>query len=213
MLSRVVVTLPISRLSQSCLKKNKFAAKLPTLSCISHKHFSLFAKMALGPKDPILGIQEAFVADPNPDKVSLGVGAYRDDNGKPWILPSVRKAEKKLIESPDYNHEYFPIVGSVKLCKEAKKLMYGTDAALDDMVSLQSLSGTGSLRVLFGFIKEQWQISSPYSELPTIYVPDQTWGNHRTIAAHAGLKTINYSYYDPKTKGLDFEGLITNLKV
>jgi len=132
--------------------------------------------------------------------------------GKPWILPSVRKAEQKLINSPDYNHEYFPIVGSVKLCKEAKKLMYGTDAALDDMVSLQSLSGTGSLRVLFGFIKEQWQISSPYSELPPIYVPDQTWGNHRTIAAHAGLKTINYNYYDPKTKGLNFDGLMTDLK-
>merc|ERR1712048_1107119 len=54
--------------------------------------------------------------------------------------------------------------------------------------------------------------SSPYSELPPIYVPDQTWGNHRTIAAHAGLKTINYAYYDPKTKGLDFEGMITALK-
>ena len=119
-----------------------------------------------------------------------------------------------MISSPDYNHEYYPIVGSAKLCVEAKKLMYGDNASnLDNMVAMQSLSGTGSLRVLFGFIKEQWQKSSPYSELPPIYVPNQTWGNHRTIAAHAGLKSIDYPYYDAKTNGLDFENMITTLKV
>ena len=179
------------------------------------RYFSgtLFPNITLGPKDPILGIQEAFVADKNPDKVSLGVGAYRDDNGKPWILPSVRKAEEKLISSQDYNHEYYPIIGSAKLCVEGKKLMYGDNASLDNMVAMQSLSGTGSLRVLFGFIKQQWQISTPYSELPTIYVPNQTWGNHRTIAEHAGLKWQNYPYYDPKTNGLDFENMINYLKV
>ena len=174
---------------------------------------SIFAKMALAPKDPILGIQESFVADPNPNKVSLGVGAYRDDDGKPWILPSVRKAEAKLISSADYNHEYYPIVGSAKLCVEAKKLMYGDNASLDEMVALQSLSGTGSLRVLFGFIKQQWLLSSPYSELPPIMVPNQTWGNHRTIAEHAGLKWINYPYHSKETNQLDFDNMMATFKV
>jgi len=181
---------------------------------VPHYRFSstLFPNIKLGPKDPILGIQESFVADPNPNKVSLGVGAYRDDDGKPWILPSVRKAEQKLITSPDYNHEYYPIVGSAKLCVEAKRLMYGDDPSLDQMVAMQSLSGTGSLRVLFGFVKEQWQTATEFSELPPIYVPNQTWGNHRTIAAHAGLKSIDYPYYDPKTNALDFQNMIPFLK-
>eukprot|EP01084_Bolivina_argentea_P030120 55852_1 len=199
----------LSRLPYKRLQSR--ATHAPKIINLSHHHFSLFDSVKLGPKDPILGIQEAFVADPNPNKVSLGVGAYRDDDGKPWILPSVRKAEQKLINSPGYNHEYFPIGGSAKLCAEAKKLMYGNDSPLDDMVAMQSLSGTGSLRVLFGFIKEQWIGGTPYSELPPIMVPNQTWGNHRTIAAHAGLKTIDYPYYDPKSNGLDFENLITSL--
>ena len=117
------------------------------------------------------------------------------------------------MNSPDYNHEYFPIVGSGKLAIEAKKLMYGDDPSLDNMVAMQSLSGTGSLRVLIGFIKEQWCKASPYSELPPIYVPNQTWGTHRQIAAHAGLKSIDYPYYDKATNALDFKGMIPFLQV
>ena len=142
--SKAMARIPLRRLIRP-----QSAQRHPQL--VSRYAFSsIFSKMALAPKDPILGIQELFVADPNPNKVSLGVGAYRDDDGKPWILPSVRKAEAKLIASPDYNHEYYPIVGSAKLCVEAKKLMYGGNASLDEMVALQSLSETGSLRVLFG---------------------------------------------------------------
>ena len=118
-----------------------------------------------------------------------------------------------MIASPDYNHEYYPIVGSAKLCVEAKKLMYGGNASLDEMVALQSLSGTGSLRVLFGFIKQQWLQSSEFSELPPIMVPNQTWGNHRTIAEHAGLKWINYPYHSQKTNKLDFENMMATFKV
>jgi len=207
MFSKLMSKLPIKRLARShkLVKPTLYIAR-------PQRSFSLFPTIAMGPKDPILGIQEAFVADPNPNKVSLGVGAYRDDDGKPWILPSVRKAEAKLIASADYNHEYFPIVGSPKLCIEAKKLMYGDASPLDNMAAMQSLSGTGSLRVLFGFIKEQWLASGAGSELPTIFVPNQTWGNHRTIAEHAGLKWQNYPYHDAKTNALDFANMIQTFK-
>lgn len=207
MFSKVMSKLPIRRMAHThkLIKPNLHLSR-------TQRSFSMFPNMKLAPKDPILGIQEAFVADPNPNKVSLGVGAYRDDDGKPWILPSVRKAEAKLIASADYNHEYFPIVGSPKLCVEAKKLMYGTASPLDNMAAMQSLSGTGSLRVLFGFIKEQWLISGAGSELPTIYVPNQTWGNHRTIAEHAGLKWVNYPYHDAKTNALDFANMVQTFK-
>jgi len=201
MFSKAMARIPLRRLMRPSQFKHSRCA-----------FSSIFAKMAMAPKDPILGIQELFVADPNPNKVSLGIGAYRDDDGKPWILPSVRKAEAKLIASPDYDHEYFPIVGSPKLCVEAKKLMYGDNASLDEMVALQSLSGTGSLRVLFGFIKQQWLHSSSFSELPPIMVPNQTWGNHRTIAEHAGLKWVNYPYHNKETNGLDFENMMTTFK-
>ena len=208
MFSKAMSKLPIRRLARGykLIKPTLYIAR-------AQRSFSLFPNIKMGPKDPILGIQEAFVADPNPNKISLGIGAYRDDDGKPWILPSVRKAEAKLIASADYNHEYFPIVGSAALCVEAKKLMYGDASPLDHMAAMQSLSGTGSLRVLFGLIKEQWLVSGAGSELPTIYVPNQTWGNHRTIAEHAGLKWLNYPYHDAKTNALDFANMVQTFKV
>jgi len=86
--------------------------------------------------------------------------------------------------------------------------MYGNNASLDEMVALQSLSGTGSLRVLFGLIKQQWLDSSSFSALPPIMVPNQTWGNHRTIAEHAGLQWANYPYHNKETNGLDFDNMM-----
>ena len=90
---------------------------------------SVWAKVPAGPPDPILGITEAFKADTSPKKVNLGVGAYRDENGKPYLLPSVRKAEEILHEHKK-DREYLPITGLSQFTSLAAKLAYGSDSSV-----------------------------------------------------------------------------------
>nr|XP_053647608.1 aspartate aminotransferase, mitochondrial-like [Cherax quadricarinatus] len=93
---------------------------------VSSRSSSWWSGVEMGPPDAILGVTEAFKKDTNPKKMNLGVGAYRDDNGKPYILPSVRKAEE-LIISQKLDHEYLPISGSAEFCKKAIGLALGED--------------------------------------------------------------------------------------
>eukprot|EP00494_Astrolonche_serrata_P023739 UN23997 len=180
-------------------------SKFTRVSPISFKglrYFSRWANVEMGPKDPILGVSEAWKADPSPDKINLGVGAYRDDQGKPYVLNCVREAEKRVMEKK-MDHEYAPIVGRDRFVQLSKELAYGSDCdSKYNIVGLQALSGTGSLRLLAGFLK-----SFPCKDDLTVYMSNPTWGNHHTIFQHAGLKTSTYSYYDPKTIGLDYEGM------
>lgn len=106
------------------------------------------------PKDPILGVTEAFLADPSPDKVNVGVGAYRDDNGKPVVLDCVREAERRIAGS--MNMEYLPMGGSNKMVEETLKLAYGEDSDLikdKRIAAIQALSGTGACRIFADFQK------------------------------------------------------------
>ena len=80
------------------------------------------------PEDPLFGLMAAYRRDTDPKKVDLGIGAYRDDNAKPWILPSVKKADAKLHADPNLNHEYLPIAGLAELTSAAQKLMLGADS-------------------------------------------------------------------------------------
>lgn len=80
--------------------------------------------MEMGPPDAILGVTEAFKKDDNPKKMNLGVGAYRDDEGKPFVLPSVRKAEQIVLEKA-MNHEYAPIGGEAQYGKLSANLAFG----------------------------------------------------------------------------------------
>jgi aspartate aminotransferase len=162
----------------------------------------------MGPKDPILGVSEAFKADPSPDKMNLGVGAYRDDNGNPVVLPSIKEAQNRINDS-NLDNEYAPIVGVQRFNQLACELAYGPDSEAlknDTVCKLQALSGTGSLRLLAAFIKHQWK-----GDLPTCYMSNPTWGNHFPIFQHAGLTTSTYTYYDPKTIGFDKNGMLADI--
>lgn len=136
---------------------------------------SNFANAPSYPPDPILGLNALFAKDPNPKKVSLGVGAYRDGNGKPWVLPSVIAAEKYMYEHmTDYNKEYPPISGTPAFRKAAAELLFGEDhPALKEnrVATCQSLSGTGGLHIGFDYL---------HSTLPQcqVYIPATTWPNH-----------------------------------
>jgi len=154
----------------------------------------------MGPPDPILGVNVAFRKDPSDKKMNVGVGAYRDDQGQPFVLDSVRQAEAKIFEQKP-NHEYAPISGVPEFTAAAAKLLFGENCqALKDgkVASVQTLSGTGALRVAGEFLKK-------WTKNESIYLPSPTWGTHNPIFGNSGLKTLTYKYYDGKG-GLDFAG-------
>ncbi|KAI1361403.1 aminotransferase [Xylaria arbuscula] len=166
---------------------------------------STWANVPQGPP-AILGITEAFKADSFDKKINLGVGAYRDDKGKPYVLPSVRTAEKKVVDAK-LNKEYAGITGVPEFTKAAAILAYGKDSsALDRLAITQSISGTGALRIAAAFLQRF------YPGDKTIYIPNPSWANHKAVFSDAGLKVEQYRYYDKKTIGLDFEGLIADIK-
>eukprot|EP00892_Ulva_mutabilis_P012667 jgi/Ulvmu1/9773/UM056_0013.1 len=167
---------------------------------------ALYGHVSMAPPDPILGLNEAFKADSSPNKLNLGVGAYRDEEGRPLVLQAVRKAELKLVTNPAENKEYLPITGLPEFCQHAQKLAFGDHPAVAEgrIVTAQALSGTGSLRVASEFLRK-------FYSSHTIYVCQPTWGNHNKIFPSGGLNIKPYRYYDSRTRGLDYEGMIADL--
>ncbi|XP_071537184.1 aspartate aminotransferase, mitochondrial [Panulirus ornatus] len=161
----------------------------------------------MGPPDAILGVTEAFKRDTNPKKMNLGVGAYRDDNGKPFVLPSVRKAEE-VIFSQKLDKEYLPISGNAEFCKRAIALALGEDnqAIADGLnVTVQGISGTGALRIGSAFL------SKFFPGPKAVWLPSPTWGNHVPIFKHVNMDVQHYRYYDPKTCGFNFSGALEDI--
>ena len=159
---------------------------------------SNWAKVPMGPPDAILGITEAFKKSNNPLKINLGVGAYRDNNNKPHVLNCVLKAEQMLKNE---NKEYAPINGYADFNNAAAKLAY---KVVPHVAKCQTLSGTGALRIAGEFM-------SRFHSNKKIYLPRPTWGNHTPIFKDSGLQVEGYRYFDKKTNGLDFEGMMKDL--
>lgn len=168
---------------------------------------SLFGAIDMAPRDPILGITEAFNADTNPAKINLGVGVYYDDNGKVPLLQCVQKAEAKLMEQPA-PRTYLPIDGLAAYDKAVQELVFGADSAVIQekrAITVQALGGTGALKLGADFLKR----FSPDSE---VFISDPSWENHRALFESAGFIVNNYTYYDPATHGVNFEGMLASLR-
>ncbi|KZZ91855.1 Aspartate/other aminotransferase [Ascosphaera apis ARSEF 7405] len=169
---------------------------------------STWANVPQGPPDAILGITEAFKADSFPEKINLGVGAYRDDAGKPYVLPSVREAESRIVDTK-LDKEYAGITGVPAFTKAAALLAYGPDSAAvkeDRIVITQTISGTGALRVGGAFLQRH------YPGAKKVYIPTPSWANHAAVFKDSGLEVEKYRYYNKDTIGLDFEGLVEDIK-
>ena len=168
---------------------------------------SVFSAIEMAPRDPILGITEAFNADTNPAKINLGVGVYYDDNGKVPLLKCVEKAEAILIEQ-HAPRTYLPIEGLAAYDKAVQELVFGADSAVIQekrAVTVQALGGTGALKIGADFLKR----FSPESE---VYISNPSWENHRALFESAGFKVNNYAYYDEATHGVNFSAMIANIK-
>ncbi len=167
---------------------------------------ALLAAVPMAPRDPILGLTEAFNADPNPNKVNLGVGVYTDDSGKVPLLECVRRAEARMAEKPAPRN-YLPIDGLAAYDKAVQTLVFGADSpALREgrLVTVQTLGGTGGLKVGADFLRRV----APEAE---VWISDPSWENHRALFENAGFKVNAYAYYDAKTRGLDFEAMLASL--
>jgi len=165
----------------------------------------------LAPPDSIFKLTAAYQADTYPNKVNLGVGAYRDDDNKPWVLPVVKKASHIILSDPTLNHEYLPITGLPEFVSGAARLILGGDSpALADerIVSVQAISGTGANHLGALFLSKYYR----FTEEKVIYLSDPTWANHFAIFENVGIKQRVYPYYDPKTIGLDFDGFVATLE-
>ena len=168
---------------------------------------NLFSSVQLAPKDPIFGLTEAYNADQRPSKVNLGVGVYYTDEGKVPLLRAVLEAEKEVVakEAP---RAYIPIEGPNPYNSAVQNLLFGKDSALIQagrVVTAECLGGTGALRVGGDFVNRleptaKAAISSP------------SWENHRGIFEAAGYEVLEYTYFDPKTRGVDFDGMVKSLE-
>ena len=168
---------------------------------------SLFGAIEMAPRDPILGITEAFNADTNPAKINLGVGVYYDNNGKVPLLECVQKAEAKLMEQPA-PRTYLPIEGLAAYDKAVQELVFGADSAVIQekrALTVQAIGGTGALKIGADFL----QRFLPSSD---VYISDPSWENHRALFESAGFTVHNYAYYDAATRGVDFDGMLAAFK-
>ena len=168
---------------------------------------SLFAAVEMAPRDPILGITEAFNADKNANKVNLGVGVYYDDNGKVPLLECVKKAEAQLMEKAT-PRTYLPIEGLAAYDKAVQELVFGADSAVikeKRAITAQALGGTGALKLGADLLKR----FSPNSQ---VFISDPSWENHRALFESAGFTVRNYPYYDAATRGVNFTGMLNALK-
>ena len=167
----------------------------------------MFEKLELAPPDAILGLTEAFKQDPNPDKINLAVGIYKDETGQTPIFSAVKRAETKILAS-ESGKPYLPIVGSPEFAAAMQEFMFGPGHAIigeKRAVTAHTPGGTGALRVAGIFLKK-------VRPSATMWVSDPTWANHTGIFGDAGFEIATYPYYKAADKSLDFDGMIAALE-
>lgn len=167
----------------------------------------MFQHVETAPPDAILGLNEAFRNDSNPEKINLSVGVYKDEQGVTPVLKCVKEAEKRLLET-ESTKSYLPIDGRAGYTKAVRELMFGADHEVitaNRAVTVQTPGGTGALRVAGDFIAANFPGAA-------IWLSQPTWPNHPNIFTAAGVPLKTYAYFDKAANGLDFDGMISSLK-
>ncbi|TWT74995.1 amino acid aminotransferase [Allorhodopirellula solitaria] len=162
-----------------------------------------FDSIAMAAPDAILGIGEAFAADPRSEKMNLSVGVYKDAAGTTPIMQCVKAAEQKILES-ETTKSYLPIDGLPDYRNAVREMLLGDQVPADRVAVLQTPGGTGALRVAAEFLATQCS--------PTrVFVPNPTWANHTAIMRAAGLPVETYRYLGSDRHSLDFQAMVDDL--
>jgi aromatic-amino-acid transaminase len=171
---------------------------------------SLFSAVEMAPRDPILGLNEQFAADTNPNKVNLGVGVYFDDNGKLPLLQCVQAAEKAMMDKPTARG-YLPIDGIAAYDAAVKGLVFGAESDVvkaGRVATVQGIGGTGGLKIGADFLKK-------VSPAAKVLISDPSWENHRALFTNAGFVVESYPYFDQSANaglgGINFDGMLAAL--
>jgi aspartate/tyrosine/aromatic aminotransferase len=163
----------------------------------------MFENVTTAPADPILGLTEAFKQDPRPGKINLSVGVYQDDSGTTPVLPSVKEAERRLLEA-EKTKGYKPISGDPEYGRVVQQMLFGASseiAASGRAATAHAPGGTGGLRVIGDYLAK-------VHGKPTLWMSDPTWPNHPQIFAAADLVTKSYAYFDQANNALDLEKML-----
>ena len=161
----------------------------------------MFEQLEMAPPDAILGLTEAFKKDANPDKINLGVGVYKDEQGVTPVLSCVSEAERRMLAA-GATKSYLPISGSANYAQLVQHLLLGSEhpiVAEKRAVTVQTPGGTGGLRVAGEFIGRNLSGASIWCSSPT-------WANHGNIFAAAGVQVKNYTYFDKADQRPEFRG-------
>ena len=168
---------------------------------------SLFATVELAPRDPILGLNEAFQQDPRPQKVNLGVGVYFGEDGRIPVMRAVAQAELARVKEAT-PRGYLPIEGIAAYDSAVQKLLLGADSQLiagGRVLTAQALGGTGGLKIGADLLRRVLPNSA-------VAISDPSWENHRAIFDGSGFNVISYPYYNSSSQGLDFDGMVAALR-
>ncbi|EFC50488.1 aspartate aminotransferase [Naegleria gruberi] len=185
--------------------KNSFKPSCRSFSTCQMQQ-GIWAGVNYAPLDAIKQLTISFNQDTAPNKILLGEGVYRTNEGKPKTLPSVREAEKIIFEK-GLDHEYPPVTGVVDFCKATQKFAFGENS--DRIATVQSISGTGSLCLAACYIKKFLPADTK------VYFPNPTWVNHFNIFRAQGFtddRIPTYRYFDKKTNGMDVQGALEDIK-
>ncbi|KPI88927.1 putative aspartate aminotransferase [Leptomonas seymouri] len=178
------------------------------LQCATRCHASTeyFAAVPRAPPDAIMGIAADFARDPSTNKVNLCVGVYRDEHNKPFVLESVRKAMKTIVEN-DTQMDYASIGGLPSFVSSSQALCFGKsvqDVQGDRIASVQSLSGTGALHLGLELLQRYAGSTGPL----TVHIPFPSYPNHYNILQHLNIDIKTYPYYNMLTHRLDVDAML-----
>ncbi|EDV36801.1 uncharacterized protein Dana_GF11770 [Drosophila ananassae] len=170
---------------------------------------SIYANVQKGPAIEVFALTQAFKDDTHPNKVNLSVGAYRTDAGEPWVLPVVRRTEISIASDEKGNHEYLPVTGLDTFTNAATQLVLGSDSPAikaNRAFGVQTISGTGALRIAADFLHTQLNRN-------VVYYSNPTWENHHKIFADSGFTSLHsYRYWDQSNRQLDFKNMVADLE-
>lgn len=163
----------------------------------------MFDKVEMAPPDPILGLEEAFKRDPNPAKINLGAGVYKDETGNTPIFRAVKRAEEQILRD-EISKSYLGIAGAPEYAAAVQRLLFGADHPIltaRRAVTAHTPGGTGALRVAADFIKR----ANPDARA---WISRPTWPNHPGVMRAAGLAVEFYPYFDPAGNCVAFDEMM-----
>ncbi len=163
----------------------------------------MFEKFEPTPQDPIIQLMGMFRADTRDNKIDVGVGVFRDENGQTPIMEAVRLAEEK-VHHEQTTKAYVGLAGDETFNREITKLVFAADGEMDRIRAVQTPGGCGALRMLSDML---YRIASDRK----FWVSDPTWGNHYPIFRQSGFDIDAYPYLNRKTKTVDVDALMGKL--